>query len=197
MPWKCPECHATISELNYEVSTSSSELGTATIDPDHITTGYISDIIIEHDYDETGNTDWNGDPTYTCTECDNRIRPTELIWFDECDDDDLIDEDNENCSKPKENTEEESTHDIIKPKEDIFSTDHAKDASKTNIICKNCFHLFVTSKSEENSWDEDEPGFYECPKCNELNSKKEFCTLLKDGYFSVDTVKRPKPKTNI
>jgi len=166
MPWKCPKCEAEIDQLSYSVATNGTEYGTAQLD-DENKEG--RDRICDHDFDESGDSDWDGNPEYTCRECDTEINIDDLIWFDS-------EEEIEKEEKEKKE-DEEVLHSIIKPEKEIISKDNIKDASQSSIICKNCRHMFVASESYQEE-------FYDCPKCGITNSTEEFKKLLKEGYYS-------------
>lgn len=170
MSWKCPDCEAEIETLKYNVATTGVEYGEAGLssikqDPE--------DIIDDHDFQDSGDSNWDGSPDYECPECGIGIDLVDLIWITD-------ESDEEETSSTKEN-DEETEHEIIHPKVSIQSVDWPKNASDTSIICKNCFYMFVTG-SQNNS--NDNEIFCQCPKCNETNSSTEFIKLLNEGYYS-------------
>ena len=166
--WKCPECKHEIKELQYQVSTQSSEYGTASLSEKFEITNY--KIIYDHNNDDQGDTEWDGSPEYTCPECENEVDPTELIW--------VIEDEEEN--KPEIPPEpEETLFKIICPKIQIIRKECPKDSSCSTLICKNCKHIFVCDTAN----DYDNGGTFECPKCYETNTVKEYKELLLKGFF--------------
>lgn len=176
--WICPECDAEIEKLSYDVSTNSSEYGTAYLDDEKKERR--RDIVVEHESEDGGDTEWSDDPNYRCPECDNDIDPEDLIWKDE-------DEDEEDDDKPKPEPEpEETLHKIIVPKKNIMKTDLPK-TTEDSIICKNkkCLHVFIidTSSSGYNHHNDDDEETFDCPKCSTSNTLEEYRALLASGYF--------------
>lgn len=168
--WKCPECEEEITSLNYWVSTNSSEYGDAELSDKKETNR--RDIIIDHNYNDQGDTDWNDEPEYRCPECDELVEPTELIW---------VGNDHEEEEKEKPEPEpEETLHKIITPKQNFIRKDLPKDSTNSTIICKQCKNIFIFDIGTDYTYEE----FCECPKCFTTNSPEEYKELLKNGYFN-------------
>lgn len=168
--WKCPECHNQIDELKYNVSTVSSEYGTATLSDEK--TDDRHERIVDHNCDDSGDTDWDGRPEYECPECDSQILISELEWIDK--------EEIKIEELPQE--PEETKYNIIMPLRNIINTEESKDTSDSSIICKICFHVFVCEESCDYYHKKNEELF-ECPNCNHSNTFKEYRELLKSNFF--------------
>ena len=186
MSWKCPECKEEIGSLYYDVNTSGSEYGNAQLNdsprpatpvepiPRHLNYHHHYEIITDHDFSDNGDTNWEGDPSYRCPECDADINPNSLIWFDE--------DEEEEEEKIKEAILEETTHKIISPEEEIIMKDRPINTDSSMICCnKKCFHVFVAEMKGDTHYEE---FFIECPKCGEINSSTTYKQLLEAGYFN-------------
>jgi len=176
--WKCPECRHEIDRVQYNVSTSGSEYGTASLVENNPTN--TRDRAEDFEQDDYGDTEWNDTPEYTCPECDNNINLEDLIWINEDDDED------EDDDKPKPEPEpEETLHNIILPENNIVRTDLPRQADES-IICKNkkCKHIFVVEKATRYGYGlRDDEETFECPKCATSNTLTEYKELLLKGYF--------------
>ena len=182
--WKCPGCQAPVDDLRYSVSTSGTEYGTAMLTD----VNEEDDRITDHEFSDTGDTNWEGDTAeYECPHCDRSIDPSELIWIGKGADESNV--------KPKEPEDEELSHKIIKPEEEILDNSNRTDqAIESSIICSQCFHVIVCDKDElthgyrgygrQRNNNEPDEFFIECTKCNHINSTIEFDKLLKEGYFN-------------
>ena len=184
MPWKCPECEETIDEMYYEVSTTGYESGTSMLSKTKETTR--GSIIDDYDYGDSGVTEWDGDPTYKCKECDAEIDPTELIWTGD-------EEDEEEEEKPIEPPE--TLHKIIIPKLHIICNDKPKDSSNSSLICKECRHVFCVNGGKEDWGGRNQDGFHECPICGTSNTLKEYKELLAKNFFAIKTKQNGRKKT--
>ena len=184
MSWKCPDCDNEIENLCYEVSTSGYEYGTADLsDTKKIAT---CDIVTDTNYDDSGDTEWSGDVEYQCPECNDDIRPSNLIWINE-------DEDEE---EEEIEQEEEEKHKIISPINRIICDEQPKDTSYNTLICKACSHIInLYTDSYNNGSDE----VVQCPTCGESNTTKEFRELLLTDFFNKklkeNDNKKPKPRS--
>lgn len=181
--WKCPRCLAPVEDLRYSVSTSGTEYGTAMLSD----VNEEDDRITDHEYSDTGDTNWEGDTDYECPHCDKSVDPSELIWIGGEDD------------VPAEPTPEkppepiEAGFEIIKPEKNIIDNDQDVDNPiESSIICKGCFHILVTNQRDieqtryQNEHNSDNEFFVECNKCGSINSTVEFRELLKEGFFNQD-----------
>ena len=191
MPWKCPSCDEEINSLNYTVNTVGSEYGDATLSNSEPGPGRTNrEIVVDHDYSDSGDNNWDGEPDYTCPECSDDIVPSTLIWIEP--------EEIEEEEKPK-NLEEES-HNIIKPITNIIRSNDSisRDLLDFTLICKKCNHIFVYDAGEDHYRTDLDKQFYECPNCATQNSPSEFLTLLKEGFFNPKskTHKHVRPNTN-
>ena len=184
MPWKCPECKETIDEMYYEVSTTGYESGSCSLSKEKETER--GDIIQDHDYGDSGNTEWDGDVIYKCQECDAEIDPTELIWTGDEDDEDEEE-------KPLEPPE--TLHKIIIPKSHIICEDEPKDSSNSSLICKECRYVFCVSGGKEDWNGGNQESFHECPKCGTSNTLKEYKELLAKNFFAIKTKQNGRKKT--
>jgi hypothetical protein len=177
--WICPECDAEIEKLCYDVSTNSSEYGTAYLTDEKKESR--RDIVTDHESEDGGDTEWSDDPNYRCPECDNDIDPVNLIWKNDDEDED------EDDDKPKPEPEpEETLHKIIVPKKNIMKTDLPKSTEDSSIICKNkkCLHVFIINTSRGGYYNNtDEGETFDCPRCSTSNTLEEYKELLASGYF--------------
>lgn len=184
--WKCPRCDAPVDDLRYSVSTSGTEYGTASLSD----VNEEDDRIIDHDYSDNGDTNWEGDCEYECPHCDRSVDPSELIWIGDEDE-----EEEEDVKESKEPGDEEASHDIIRPEENIIEKDKGDSANRTSIICKECRHVLVCDMDDldhgyhdytirNRGYGEKDEFFVVCTKCNHINSTIEFANLLKEGYFN-------------
>ena len=182
MSWKCPHCEEEIETLDYSVPTSQTEYGTAYINdkekatPTEQNPDPYYERIVDHESGDNSDVEWDGSPEYSCPRCQRSINEDELIWFED---------ENTQKEKKKETEPEESLHKIIKPENYIIKDEISKDFSESSIVCKNCFHMFVFET--ENSYSRNIEEIYNCPKCNEQNSLKEFRILLEKGFFNTKT----------
>lgn len=175
MSWKCPSCDEIIESLDYEVSTSSYEYGTASLSDEKYEDS--SDIVTDHDYNDSGDTEWSGDAEYKCPECNDEISPTSLIWINDDDDEEEKEE------EEKKEIEEETKHEIIKPSNYIICDDEPKDTSNSSVICKECNYVFCVNGGKSD-WNEGgEELFHECPQCGTSNTLKEYKQLLLSNFF--------------
>jgi len=161
--WKCPVCKEKVENLSYNVDTTGSESGYADLDDIFSET----DRILDHNSEDYGESEWNGDVTYSCPECGGDIDPDNLKWVEEEEEKEKIEE------------EEEESHTIIKPEKNIISGSRACSSDKLALICKKCYHICIYSTEE--SYDSDISCG--CQKCGTENSVKEYKQLLKDGYY--------------
>ena len=172
--WKCPHCEIELEHgLNYSVSTRGSEYGTAYLrknKPEHQVT---HNTITDWDIDDSGDTEWDGDPTFTCPECSEKIEIQELIWINKI----------EEKPTPPQEEFEEMDHIIIKPQNEITKESDTIELTDSIIICKKCFHNYISYRNERH-YDNYEDIFCECPKCGEVNSTEEFKRLLKKEFFN-------------
>ena len=171
MGWKCRHCNEEITEIRYSVLTSGTEYGNATLSDEKETD--TSDIVIEHNYSDSGDTNWEDNCEYECMECDHNIDPEEdLIWIGDEDD-----EENE-----EENLEENPNAKII------FSLNHKQSKCIENnqwknetmdeminnsTICPKCKYLFpldIDTNTEKLIKDDE---LIICPKCNKEFTNKE------------------------
>jgi hypothetical protein len=207
MPWKCPECQRIIDHLDYNVSTRDTEYGHASLVEERPEIREESDelrdsqIIEEHEYNDSGGSEWDGDCDYECPECEAEINPTELLWSDEIEIPILpiastttaqlrqtyyINPNIHRTPPPPEFEEED--HQIVFNETRIQITDNPKSIEESSILCKKCFHLFVFSC--DNNYRSYNDYFCECPKCRTGNSVNEFRQLLKDGYYQKNAPKK-------
>ena len=182
--WKCPECKAKLEYLKYNVSTQSCEYGTADLINDPTETQLEQrrryDIITDHNSDDYGNTDWDGNPEYECPDCSAEIEISDLEWCEDEEEDEL-DEEGEPIRTKVEDELEETKHKIIVPQQRITEK-YTDNTFNNSIICKECKHVFVSNIGER--WEEGSVDFCDCPKCGTQNSTEEFKKLLKDGFFN-------------
>lgn len=173
MSWKCPHCEDEIDYMQYTVPVSGEEYGTASLSDNERESG---DRIRDHDYDNC-DTSSDGSYVYNCPECSEEIDEGDLIW---------IAEDGDETPKKvikveKKEINEEETHEIIRPKQQIIcNNNQTTNPTDSSIVCKECFHVMVTTTDRYNNY---ETNFIECPKCSTVNSPEEFKELLKNGYF--------------
>jgi hypothetical protein len=173
--WKCPNCNNEVDHLQYSVNTCSNEYGTADLS-DKKEIGK-RNIVCDYNSDDYGDSDWNGDPEYTCPECDDEIDPEDLIWEND-------NEENEE-EKPKTEPEpEETLHKIITPLKNIIKTDLPK-SIKGSIICKNkkCLHIFVVEEEKYKCLGDNDEVTFECPKCSTSMTHEEYENLLDNDYY--------------
>ena len=170
--WKCPKCKSTIDRLDYDVPTTNSEYGTAFLSkekPTDLEDSY--QVVTDYDYNDTGDSNWDGDVNYRCSECEDNVEWEDLIWVEE--------EEEEN--KPEE--PEETKHKIITPQNNIIVNNNSnQNATISSIVCKNCQYLYVAEGGDSN-WSNSFSSntTSECPKCGESNSTKEFRESLQDN----------------
>lgn len=177
MSWKCPSCETEIDHLCYNVQTTSSEYGSAYLNdhPKKKEDPYYEKIT-EHDYQDGGDTEWDGSPEYECPECNHRTDPENLIWFDS--------ETEKEEAKKKSEEPEETLHNIVKPKNSIIQNEISKDITDSSIICKKCSHVFIYDIEKEYFRTKEKENFLECPNCGQVNSLEEFKELLEKGTFN-------------
>ena len=172
--WKCPKCENKIDSLDYDVPTTGTEWGTAYLSDKEPENPNNSDhVISEHDYSDSGDSNWEGDVTYRCRECDEDVELQDLEWVEE--------DDEEEEDKPGE--PEETKHEIITPKNNIVVNSNSnQNQTLSSIVCKNCQYLYVAEGGTSN-WNNsfESNSTSECPKCGESNSTKEFRESLKDN----------------
>ena len=177
MAWKCPNCEEEIDSLRFEVNTSSSEYGTADLnDSKKKKDETYYEIVVNHDCEDNGDTEWDGSPEYRCPECDDYINPDNLIWIDT--------EEEKTKEKKKLEEPEETLHNVIKPQNSIIQNEISKDITDSSIICKKCFHVFIHRIERGYFGTEDKQNFLECPHCGQTNSLEEFKELLEKGIFN-------------
>jgi hypothetical protein len=177
MCWKCPECQAEIVHLNYDVNTTSSEYGRAYLrETEAIRETGSYRRVSDHDYSDTGDSDWDGDPTYKCPECDYEVELEGLIWVDENDEEN----EDEEAKAPKEPTELD--HAIIHPQNQIIKKEIGTDPISFTLLCKTCRNPLLCEKVF-NTYKSTNDGITEC-KCGTLNTQQEFLDLLGEGYFN-------------
>lgn len=175
MSWQCPECKEEISRLNYSVNTSGSEYGSADLNTQKV----IRNRITDYDSQDNDNTEWSDTPDYSCPECSDDVDIDDLIWTDEDEEE-----------KPKIKLEEEETHNIITPQNQIIRHDRLTSIDD-NMICENCKHIFVTD-TEYNDNEES----VTCPKCGTENSKEDYKNHIESGFFNQLTIKKHVNKKN-
>lgn len=146
----CPLCENKIEELNYNASTRGYENGSAILSKIKEENSYI---IVDWDYCNS-STEETDVYEYNCPECDGEIRLSNIIWKDDKEEKEIIDE------------PEETKHKIITPKNNIISAQKPTDISESGMICKKCNYLFVYKKYQYDGKNE----FCECPKCGTNNS---------------------------
>ncbi|MFA7301789.1 MAG: hypothetical protein WC069_05785 [Candidatus Shapirobacteria bacterium] len=217
MSWKCPECNEPIEDLRYEVDTTSYEYGTAELNsrprPEQPQTRQINgltlrvdyEVVVDHNYDDTGDSNWDGDVKYECPECSATVNPNNLIWIN--DDDEEEDEFEEGYEEESEETKrkkkeieikkqilEETEHEIIRPKKHIILNQCDRISTDQSFICQNkeCRHVFVAEIKNEHSYGE---FFVECPKCSTVNSSETYKKLLSEGYFNQTENDKPRKKS--
>lgn len=178
MAWKCPNCETEIDHLQYNVNIQNSEYGDACLNDSRKTEeDKYYEIITEHEYQDSGDSEWDGSPEYRCPECDDNINPENLIWIGS--------EEEEKKKIPKE--PEETLHGIVKPDNYIIDENTGRsttrDAINNSLICKKCFHIIVHD-IDEPMYGKKEQEFVECPNCGTVNSPEEFKELLKKGKFN-------------
>ena len=181
--WKCPRCEVEIDHLEYSVDTSGREYGSADLSSDNQED--TSDIVVDHSYCDSGDSNWEGSCEYQCSECGEDVDPGDLIWINEEDDED--EEEDEEIVIPQE--PEETGFKIITPEYDIIKREEPKDSSNSTIICKECKRPFCC--------DEDSYGgerFSECPNCGTSNTVKEYKELLLKDFFIL--IKKPNETKN-
>jgi len=175
--WKCPECEKEITKLHYEVSTNSTEWGTAYLNDEPSEETLLNRvhhrIIDEHSCEDNGDTDWNDDASYQCSECEISITIDDLIWENP--------EEIKEPEKKKKKDPEEHEHKIITPKNPITTNQESiSHLQKSTVICQHCFYIFATGTE---SYGDDET-FINCPKCGKQNEIKVFKELLETGFFN-------------
>lgn len=153
--WKCPECRRNIEHLNYSANTRGYESGDADLTSEFSE----GDRIIDWNYQD-GETNDTFDYMYNCPECDMEISPDQLLWEDE---------ENEEITIKKPEITEEEGHAIIKPKFNIMARQERQKTENYGIVCKQCQYAFAYSP--DTAQDEE---FFPCPKCEHVNSKKEY-----------------------
>lgn len=176
MAWKCTNCNSIITQLQYEVSTSSVEWGRARLSnhkpsieeethPHQLRNAMIDDF----DYDDHGDTEWTDEPEFRCPECDENISLEELEWEE--------DEDTEDTTPKNPEEPEECSHRIITP---LIKTQAQGNTLEGTLICKNCFHAYVYEIARY--YDQTSGGM--CPLCGTENTIKECKELMDQGFFS-------------
>lgn len=173
--WKCPNCEANIEYLNYDVDTRES--GTANLTRREMIDGRIE----EHNIDDT---EWNGSVEYQCPECENCINPDNLIW----------NTGETTAPNPVIVKEPEEIPPIVKPIQEIqINYRGQEDQSKSTMICKHCFHVFIYRAGKARGWVDEDGEYFDCPKCGLQNNKKEYLMLIETRYFNhIKTIKLKK-----
>jgi phage FluMu protein Com len=178
MSWKCPRCGEEIDNVNYQVSTSGREYGSAYI---HGTNDGPPEIN-NHETDDS-DSDWDEDMEYKCPECDEEIDPTLLIEIEE---DEII----ETPKPPEVEETDESDHKIIRPSNPII-LNNSRYSTESSMVCKNCRHVYLKGGCEY-----DLENINECPQCNTTMSVKEYTQLKNDGYYNTnDNTRNNKTKS--
>lgn len=192
--WECPECNELIEHLSYSVPTTAIEFGSAYLTSRRNETERITD----HDFDSNDNDGWDGRPSYSCPECDCELSPASLVWNEgECDDeleDEECDCNQYTCQECRgrqirEDDDQESSHEIIRPKSNIVRNEIPKDISESSILCKECRHIIIID-------DESNCGVNDCPKCGTTNTTLEYEDLVEKGFFSTIIKKQHVTKKN-
>lgn len=173
MSWYCKHCNKKINDLKYNVNVSSTEYGDANLSEEKVEP---DDMIDDYNYSDSGDTEWDGSPTYRCPECDKEITIEKLIWKDN---EEEIKEKAEKRKKEQEEEPEEFLHNIITPKNNIMSKEIPK-RIKT-IICKKCFHPYIY---DTNRFSRNNDETYDCPKCGTSNTPEENTELINTDYFN-------------
>lgn len=169
--WKCPHCEAKIDRLDYRVDTMGTEYGTADLTSRSNIEG--SSRVTNHEYSDSGDTEWSGDVTYECSECNDELDLDDLIW---------VPEEETKIVKPKPEEEPiETTFNIIRPQNEIIKNEIAKDSRNSTLLCKECNYMFI-GDNQNNSFNSD---ILDCPKCGVQNSIREFKELLEQGHFNI------------
>lgn len=74
--FECPECEELSDQVDYEVSTTGWESGNGS--PDIDTNGELRDWF-DTEWGDSGDTDWDGSPTYKCPECEHEMNKADTI----------------------------------------------------------------------------------------------------------------------
>ena len=174
MSWRCPECEEEIDHLRYEIPIQGTEWGTVSLANNKEINRH--DIIGDHECDDS-NSEWDGDDSYACPECDAGLLLKDLIWIGDEEDEEGADENEGIEENPKAEVKilwkkfRETTYDDMEDK--MIETSH---------ICPKCKYLFPKDIKEENyRFDEEtikqrENTIIECPKCRKTFTNKEETT---------------------
>lgn len=168
--WKCKYCNEEIDYLNYKAYTEGREYGDAHLENpepgqepgDEVT-------ISDWEYCDSETTE-TSDYIYSCPECNHDINLDELIPV-------TNEEREKEKAKIKEEEPEETTHKIIKPKNEIMVQGKPKDASLEGIICEKCKHIFVY-QFNYGSMDE----YIECPQCGTTTTANKYLETITKSH---------------
>lgn len=156
--FKCPECETLDTEVDYNVSTNSSEYGKATLHTND--DGEISPYI-DYNSSDYGDTDWNDDLEFECTECEHCMTGAEF---------------RANCKAYTISEEEHAAYlrsninlgDIVKRRRKKIQHD------QTIVDEKPDFGSKVMIMKKDLSTSMSELGFgIECPECHAIFAKEE------------------------
>lgn len=153
----CPHCETRIEYLDYNVNINSTEYGTAYFNTENTENREERSFITDYDYNDQGDTEWNGRPEYQCPECNETIELNELIWQEE----------KREKETEKKITIEENPLAIARMATNkiLYTNENGDKISKNTTKCPKCKYLF---KGEEKIG-YGETGLIEnqtCPKCN-------------------------------
>lgn len=198
----CPSCEKEITYLKFSVAVESYDYGTADLPNRKLKSGESLNFIIDYNTDDSGDSNWNGNPEHECPHCENNIRLSELVWIEPEEKEEIIEKEK---PKPTPPEPEETLHKIIKPEiilnietESGFRNQN-QDQTKIIMICKHCFYSFMYElKKKDNMFPEEES--YECPRCSQTTTGKEYYNLLQKGFFKrkrkIINLKTPDVKKN-
>lgn len=169
--WKCPLCENEIEHLDYDVD--SREWGSCDLSNSEEP---------ETSNFEQSDSEWSGDVSYRCPECNEEINLSDLLPV----------KTEQEEEKPIKRELEEEKFNIIKPEINLQIEKNNIDQTENTMICKHCFYVFVYS-TENYSNEED---FHNCPNCEEQNNKKEYKKLITDRFFEKIKIKKLCRKAN-
>ncbi len=182
--WRCPECHNEISELKYNVRVGYTDYGSAelaeraTFNPEGKIR--VNQIIDQHSSNDSGDPEWDGDPMYSCPECDDEVLLEKLIWEPE---EETVKEKKEKADK--EERFEEETHEIVRSNFEWESSQDQSDFAMKcrNISCKKPFVFNPDGGTTLSAWDTKKLIFVDCPHCGFKNDLQKNRESIRNGKF--------------
>lgn len=170
MAWKCPHCEGEIENVDYSVNITQQEYGRAdlTASPRTPTLAETDN----HECNDCGGSEWDGDPTYMCPLCNQEIEIRDLTPIGE----EETPEDPNHI--PAENEElNETRFSITKPQNQIITTQRIA-IEGTILFCAKCKTGFA-SDLENGYFGE---HVFQCPKCERPCTQEETKMLLEEGF---------------